>query len=202
VHGDDLEPRRAQQPGNPRADRRIGVLAPGLFDLRVELVGVGEHFVPGRWIAEPVAGAVVRFGEDEAAAGTDHAAQAGDHRARHRHVLEDGHRESGVEGRWRERQARGVRSGKLRRHALLAHRPARVAETRRHQIDADEVDTAWLQRRQDQLRRPGTAADVEHALARLGHQRFLQERGEAGIPPAVAQVFERERRERVDVAGH
>ena len=57
---------------------------------------------------------------------------------------------------------------------------------------------ARLQRRQDQLRGAGAAADVEDAFAGLRHQRVLQERGEAGVPPAIAQVLERERRQRVD----
>ena len=117
-------------------------------------------------------------------------------------MLEDRHRERRVEARRRERQARGVGRGQLRGDALLAHRAAGVTQPRLQQVDADEVHAARLQRREDQLRGAGAAADVEDALAGLRQQRVLQERGEARVPPAIAQVLERERRERVDVAGH
>ena len=119
-----------------------------------------------------------------------------------RHVLQHGHREGGVEARRRERQPRGVGGGELRGDRLRAHRVARVAEPGVDQVDADEVDAARLQRRQDQLRGAGAAADVEHALAGPRQQRVLEERGEAGIPPAIAEVLERERRQGVDVARH
>jgi hypothetical protein len=74
MHGRDLEAGRPQQPGHAGPDRRVGVLAGGLLDQRVKLGGVREGLVPGRRIAEPVAGRVVRLGEDEAPARTQYAA--------------------------------------------------------------------------------------------------------------------------------
>ena len=46
------------------------------------------------------------------------------------------------------------------------------------------------------------ARAVEDALTGLRQQRLLQERGEARVPPTVAEVLQRERGEGVDLAGH